>query len=259
MLVVVIAAVAQAAIFAPPIGVPLRVVTERTEGDWTFRMERLVRFAREGQGYRAEVWMADARADGPGKVGAMMEAGFAGLAGRTMVFHLDGAGKLVAIDDLDALWTHFCDGIAAMVGAKHPNPAPLVAPIRALPPERRVAVLASLVTALVAEEAAEPAGVRPVRVPGKSPYGGPIMLTGTRSIARLGITLRSTTSAAADLPPRNGVAARVEMEDNRDSDPATGLISSISERVRTRIGDRDSERLSTVRVTLEPAAAWPAN
>ena len=103
MIAVAIVAMAQAAVFAPPLGVPIRIVTERTEGDWHFRMERLVRFAREGRGYRAEVWMAGADAQGSERVGALMEAGFAGLAGRMMAFHLDGAGKVTAIDDIDAL------------------------------------------------------------------------------------------------------------------------------------------------------------
>lgn len=257
MLGLAVAAIAPAAIFAPPLGVPIRVVNERAEGEWHFRMERLVRFEREGSGYRAEVWMVDAEATGPDKAGAMMEAGFSGLAGRTLVFHLDAAGKVTAIDDLDGVWARFCDGIAAIVKTKRPDAEPLVAPLRALPAERRIAVLASLVTALIAEEAGDPDGSRPIRLPGTSPYGSPVMLTGTRNVERLGITQRSTTRAAADLPPQGGVPARVEMEISRDSDPATGLITLATERVRTRIGDRTSERLSTARVTLEPAAAWP--
>ena len=72
VLSIAIAAVAQAAVFAPPLGVPIRVVNERIEGEWRFRMERLVRFSREGGGYRAEVWMVAARAEGPDKVSAMM-------------------------------------------------------------------------------------------------------------------------------------------------------------------------------------------
>lgn len=258
MIAVAIAAVAQAAVFAPPVGVPIRVVNERIEGEWRFRMERLVRFEREGAGYRAEVWMVAARADGPDRVGAMMEAGFGGLAGHAMIFHLDAAGKVAAIDDLDAVWARFCDGITALVKTKHRNPDPLVAPIRALAHERRLNVLSSLVTALIAEDGAEPGGTRQVRLPGSSPYGGQLMLTGTRSIDQLGITRRSTTRAGADLPARNGATGHVEMELTRESNPATGLISTASERVSTRIGTTVSERVSTTRVTLEPAAAWPA-
>lgn len=257
MISIAIVAIAQANVFAPPLGVPLRVVNERVEGEWRFRMERLVRFAREGSGYRAEVWMVAAKGEGPDRVGAMMEAGFGGLAGQVMVFHLDAAGKVTAIDDLDAVWARFCDGMVALVKTKHASAEPLVAPIRSLPPERRISVLASLVTILVADEAAEPEGTRPVRLPGSSPYGGRLMLTGTRSIDRLGITQRSTTRAAADLPAKDGATGHVEMELVRDSNPATGMIVTIAERVRTRIGTTGTERLSTVSVTAEPATDWP--
>jgi hypothetical protein len=189
----------------------------------------------------------------------MMEAGFSGLSGHVMVFHLDAAGQVIAIDDLDAVWARFCDGMVALVKTKHSKAEPLVAPIRSLPPERRLSVLASLVTILVADEAAEPNGTRPVRLPGRSPYGGQLMLTGTRSIDRLGITQRSTTRAAADLPAKEGATGQVEMELIRESDPATGMIATIAERVRTRIGTTGTERLSTVSVAAEPATSWPAN
>ena len=258
MIAVTIAAVAQAAIFAPPLGVPIRVVNTRAEGDWHFRMERLVRFAREGSGYRAEVWMVGAHADGPERVSAMMEAGYSGLAGRAMVFHLDGAGKLLSIDDLDGLWMHFCDGVAAIIRTKRPNPEPLVAPLRALSPAQRSGILASLVTALFADEAGEPTGTRTIRLPAKSPYGEQVMLPGTRTIERLGITQRSTTRAAADVAPSQGVPGHVEMEVMRESDPATGLITTMTETVRNRVGDTVSQRVSTARVTIEPATPWPA-
>lgn len=258
MITIAIVAVAQAAVFAPPLGVPIRVVNTRAEGDWHFRMERLVRFAREGSGYRAEVWMVGAHADGPERVSAMMEAGYSGLAGRAMVFHLDGAGHVLAIDDLDMIWGHFCDGITAIVRVKRSDAESLVIPLRTLPPGKRMGILASLVTALIADEAAEPAGTRPVRLPANSPYGGQLMLTGTRTIDRLGITQRSTTRAAADVPGKDG-PAHVELESIRESDPATGLISSTSETVHTRIGTQSSERVSTARVTVEPMTAWPGS
>lgn len=251
------AAISNAAILAPPLDVPIRVVNERAEGEWHFRMERLVRFSREGEGYRAEVWMVGATATGPDRVASMMEAGFAGLAGRTMVFHLDSAGTVTAIDDLPTLWTRFCDGIAEIVKTRRPDAESMIGPLRTLPAPQRTAMLASLVTALIAEEAGEPEGSRPVRIPAKSPYGGQLSLTGTRRIERLGITRRSTTRAEADATGTNG-PAHVEAETIRDADPATGLITTTQETVRTRIGTTATQRVSTVRVTIEPATAWPA-
>ena len=258
MIAVVAVAVSQAALFAPPLGVPIRIVNDRAEGDWHFRMERLVRFTREAGGYRAEVWMVAANAQGSERVGAMMEAGFGGLAGHMMVFHLDSTGKILSIDDLDTLWGHFCDGIAAIVRVKRADAEALVTPLRNLPLAKRTEILASLVTALIADDDAEPDGTRPIRLPANSPYGGQLMLTGTRTIDRPGITRRSTTRAAADAPGQNGLA-HVEMETVRESDPATGVIASTSETVRTRIGTQSSARVSTSHVTIEPATPWPAN
>jgi hypothetical protein len=256
-------AVAQAATFAPPSGTPLRVVTERIEGEgsdqWRFRMERLVRFFPEGGGYRADVVLVAAQASGPDRTGAgeMLDAGFAGLAGRTMTFHLDGAGKLVSIDDLDAIWGRFCDGIAAIVKTTRSDAEPLVGPLRTLPLERRRTILATLVTALVSDNAGEAPGTRPIRLPASSPFGGQVMLQGTRSVERTGITLHGVTRAAADVPGKDGATGHVEIEISHDSDPATGLVVGGTKIVTTSVGPRRTRRVSTVRVTAEPATAWP--
>ncbi|MEZ0242336.1 MAG: hypothetical protein ACAH11_03095 [Sphingomonas sp.] len=265
MIPIAIVAIAQSAIFAPPTGVPLRIVTERVQGEgenqWRFRMERLVRFFPEGAGYRAEVVLIASQATGPEGTGAaaMLDAGYAGLIGRTMTFHLDGAGRLVSVDDLDAIWGRFCDGVAAIVKTRRPNAEPLVGPLRALPAERRQKILATLVTALVPNDAGEAIGTRPIRLPASSPFGGQVMLQGTRSVERAGITLHGTTRASADVPGQSGATGHVEIEISHDSDPATGLLLGGSETVTTSIGPRRTRRVSIVRVTTEPATPWPAD
>ena len=141
---------------------------------------------------------------------------------------------------------------------KRADAEPLIGPLRVLSAAQRLGILASLVTALIAEEASEPAGTRPVRIPAKSPYGGQLILTGTRSVARLGITQHSSTRAEADIAGKDG-PAHVTLELTRDSDPATGLIATTTETVITRIGARTHQRVSTARVTVEPVTPWPAN
>lgn len=265
MIPVAIIAVVQSAIFAPPAGVPLRVVTERVEGEgrsqWRFRTERLVRFFPEGAGWRAQVVLLASQGSGPEGTGAaeMLDAGFGGLIGFTMTFHLDGAGKLISVDDLDGIWSRFCDGIAAMLKARDANPEPLVGPLRGLAPERRQKILASLVTALVSDDAGQAPGIRPIRLPASSPFGGQMMLQGTHSVERTGITVHGTTRAQADVPGQDGATGHVGLEVSYDSDPATGLVVGGSETVITRVGPRQTRRVSTVRVTAEPGTRWPAN
>ena len=258
---------AQAAVFAPPLGVPISIVTTRTQGDGpsrlTVHVARTVRFARDGIGYRAEVVLTEADTGDRVDTAAMVQAGFAGLAGRPMTFRLDAAGRIVGIDDRQAIWDRFCAGIVAIVAARHGHGTPaeraalaeqMAAPLRALPPERQQAMLGSLVSALVATGGNEPPGTRPIRVPGGSPFGGSVELTGTRSIASDGALTRVTTRAAADVPQADGPGARIELEDENDNDPRTGLVTAHSDTLRTTIGtgaaERVTERLTTVTITL---------
>jgi hypothetical protein len=274
MLIAAFALQAQSAVFAPPLGVPIRVVAERTQGEGdkrrTTRIERLVRFARDGQGYRAEVVLLHAETGAQEGANAMLGAGFAGLAGKPMAFRLDGAGKVIEVENRQALWDMFCASVAKIVLDRRGRVTRteqaafaerIAAPLRALPPERQQAMLASLVTVLISEDAGDLPGTRDVRIPGVSPFGGPIGLTGTRTISVAGLITHRTTRAAADVPGQGSAAGRVEIEIDRDTDPRTGLIASADETLRTTIGEgaaaQRSERVSTVRVTIEPDRAWP--
>ncbi|MES2441930.1 MAG: hypothetical protein V4574_03805 [Pseudomonadota bacterium] len=264
----------QAAVFAPPLGVPIRIVTERSQGTgagrFAVRIERLVRFARDGIGYRAEVVLLSADTGTANDARAMLQAGFAGLAGRTMVFRLDGAGKVVAVDDRAALWERFCASIAAAVVAQRVNGTPaehaalaerMAGPLRALPADRQQALLGSLVSALIADAPEAAPGTRPIRLPGASPFGGPVTLEGTRSVAPAGDLRRTATRATAAVPAQDGAAGRVELEIDDDMDPRTGLVAAHTETLRSAIGEgpaaRRTERVTTVTVTLEPGRIWP--
>jgi hypothetical protein len=255
-----LAVVAQAAaVFAPP-AAPLRVVTERAQDvagtPWRFRVERTVRFARDGAGWRAEVRIVSATSEVPmANAAAMFEAGYAGLIGRALAFRMDAAGKVIEVEGLDAAWEAFCAGVVAAASgragydgkARAANAEAMAAPLRALPAERKRAMLASLVAPLVAEEAGEAVGsFRPVRVPGGSPIGGSAMLEGMRSIAAQGTLIRSTTRAEG-----GNADGRVTLTLSRDIDPRTGLLTGSTEIVRTRSGGRDSERITTIQVTAE--------
>jgi hypothetical protein len=263
---------AQAAIFAPPLDTPFRIVSERVQHDESgrrsFRAERLIRFARDGIGYRAEVRVLAAEAPGqPDEVAAMFEAGWSGLRGETLVFRLDGAGNVVGVDDRDRVWLRFCDGLGRIFAVRRSQTAVeraqfaerVAAPLVALPEARQLEILGSLVEVAIVRDALAVHGERPIRLPAASPYGGRLMLEGTRAIVPAGPLYRITTRAGADVA--GDIPAHVAMAIERDADPATGLLAATTETVVTRIadpaGERRIERVSRTTVEKLPASDWP--
>jgi hypothetical protein len=258
MLLAAYALVAEAAAFAPP-EIPMRVITERTQqdekGSKTFRVERLVRFAREAAGWRAEVLMVAASADAPTDAASMFDAGFTSLAGKTLVFHLDAAGKVLSLDDRETLWASFCDGIARAVAASKGRTdaeraalaARIAQPLRALPAERQFSAFASLVDVLVYDGGPATPGTRAVRLPARSALGASVMLEGSRTLSRTGNGIHIATHTEGNVE-----GGHMEMDLESDADSATGLFSAVTETVVTHIGEgattRESRRVSTIRV-----------
>ena len=265
---ILLAAQASTASFAPPLDRPLRAVTEaaRTDGGITrrFTNARRVVFRREGKDYRAEVTIEAGApvAEGDDDPVAMFRAGFARIAGRTVVLHLDAAGRVTAIDDQAAVWKAFLDGIAALAPAgtgdldrkRAGRIRAILTALAPMPPERQRATLASLVEPLIAADIAA-AGERPpqpVRLPTASPYGV-TQLDGIRSVRRVKERLEVTVTAegAVATPGPEGIAqGRMSLETLRRIDPETGLVVESRETVRTRLADGStaSERTTVTRL-----------
>jgi hypothetical protein len=262
---------APASVFAPPIGAPLLVTTEHHstigETERRYKLERLVRFHRAPDGYRAEVRVLRPSTDASHAVGGMVEAGFAALAGRTLVFHLDAAGKVTGVEEMAVLWERLCEGIGAMVAdSGSPDPAArkaltqrIAAPLRALPDERRRAMLSTLVTAVIVEEAPDPVGaLTPVHLPGASPLGQKLVLEGVRTTTAVdGNEIQSVTRASSG-PVEGG--GQVDLERTRRSDPRSGLLSFSSDTTHTIAGSaadaRKAVRTTVVRLVPASAEAW---
>ncbi len=251
MLLAAIVLQASTVSFSPPLEHGLRVVTDRHEGERAYRLERRIRFAREGHGYRAEVLLSATDGETSDGSGALFEAGYAALAGTTLIFHLDGKGTITAIDDLPALWERLCSRVARVAAARRPlSPAErlkfaerIAAPLRALPADRQRAMLGSLVLAIIPDEPLAP-GTSPVRLSGSSAYGSASPLEGSRTVIALPSgALRSTTVAGAE-----GVA----LERVTEVDPRTGLITRNSKTLRIRTGGL--EKTSRTQLTVEPLA-----
>lgn len=270
---VLLQAAVAAPAFAPPLDTPLRVVAERIEtspGERRYRLERLVRFHREGQGYRAEAVLLANTASGPEALGNLVERGLSALDGRTIVLHLDSRGQVTEVDDMAALWDKVCTHIAEAATSRRSLPPAeaqalatrLVAPLRALPPERQRALLATLVTAAVADPAEAPGTTTPVELPGTSPFGTPLTLHGTRRAEAARSLLRITTTATATvtLPPEGQAPARtgsVSLERIRTIDPRTRLLVAATDTVRNLAGTRETRLITHTRVEIASPSAWP--
>jgi hypothetical protein len=198
------------------------------------------------------------------------------LAGRTIVLHLDDRGRVVSIDEMPALWSRVCDGIADAVAARRnlqpDEPALLsarvIGPMRALPPERQRALLATLVTAAIMTDPIDPVGSSvPASLPGSSPFGTPATLEGTRrTFAVAGGMIRTFTTASAviTLPGQGSALPRsgsVWLERLREFDPRTAMLTAATDAVRNRSGTGAAARetLLVTRLQIERAtpAAWP--
>ncbi|MFL9840643.1 hypothetical protein ABS767_06710 [Sphingomonas sp. ST-64] len=267
---IVAAAQSSAPVFAPPLERTIVAITmaERTEEGVTRRFEstRTVRFTAAPEGYRVAVTMtaagAAAEADDPA---GLFRAGFAGLAGRTVILHLDRLGTVTQIEDEALVWQAFVDGMAALAPrGKDPSEQAHAARVRAIaaalgsqPPERRRAMLASLVAPLIAPELAAEgrAGTAPpqtVRVPASSIYGK-TELDGLRVVrtGRDGVEVRvSATGQVAVAAPGGEAAGTISYETLRRIDPTTGLVTESREHVQTLAPDGSlaSDRTSVTRI-----------
>ncbi|MEG3182155.1 hypothetical protein [Sphingomonas sp. LT1P40] len=260
------AAQAMVAGFAPPVDKPMRVVSEavRIDNGVTRRFvnARRIVFRQAGSGYRAEIVIEAAEpvgsADDPA---AMFRAGFARIAGRTVVIHLDRAGRVTAIDEQAALWTAVLDGIGAQAPAGTSDldrkRAARVRAIRGalaqMPADRQQLMLASLVAPLIAADIAT-AGESPpraVRLPATSPYGT-AQLDGIRAVqmTRGQLEVAVTAHGMVAIPGPDGASGSMSLETVRRVDPMTGLVTDSVETVRTLAPDGSvaAERVTTTRL-----------
>jgi hypothetical protein len=255
------------AVFAPPLDVPLHVVTETVRTDRgvvrRFASGRTIVFHRDGDGFRAAVTIdRDAQAPDDDDPGAMFSAAMAKMAGRTIVLRLDSAGKVRSIDDQAAAWQAMVDGIAALAPAggdaisrqRAGRIRAVVAAVRQMPVDRQLLTLGTLVSAVIAAEVAtEGAGPpRPVRVPGQSVFGA-AQLDGFRVVRvdRGMLEVRVTAEGAVSMRgPDGAVEGRMSLETVRRVDPATGLVMASQETLMSRSADGSlsANRVATARI-----------
>lgn len=263
----VLTAQAVAVQFAPPLDVPLRVVTEaeRTDSGVTRRFvtAKRVVFHRDGAGFVAELTVQPGATPGSDDdPTAMFAAGLARLAGRKLVFNLDGQGRITAMTDQAGAWQAMLDGVAALAPAgggpgdraRVGRMRAILAALRQSPPERQRAVLGSMLGSLVAVDIAQEGSSPPraVRVPATSAFGV-AQLDGLRAVREDRGLLEVSVSATGPIAvkgPDGSAAGAVTLETLRRVDPRTGLLVESREAVRTVLPDGSlaSQRVTVTRI-----------
>ncbi|KQN10002.1 hypothetical protein ASE85_03470 [Sphingobium sp. Leaf26] len=216
--------------FAPPIDRTLSYRIEQhrpVEGvARVFSAARDLRFARTADGYRLDVTLRAIDSDAPAAGAEPYRAALTPLIGVTVRFRLDDKGRIIAADDLDAVWAKVQAGIDAMLASfppdapRHKAAANVQALFASLSPEGRLALLAGEVQPLFLFAGSDVAGGegRGLRTVAGSPLGRPVPVEGM-------LRVDGEAAGALDLEEKlagDGVQVSIRYHLSR----TTGLVES---------------------------------
>ena len=232
-----------------------------------FHARRSIVFHRTVSGFDAVVTLEVVRHSPAGDVGAMFQATTGALLQRAVRFRLDARGHVTQVDDADRAVALIADAIERLGTARRDRPprlAPsrmLAAPLRSATPERKTAMLVSILQPVVlSDEADRAAGSRAVVLPNRPPLPAGAGLTGSETIVRddpasVTITLQAAGSVVTTLPNASSATAGVTIRQTRRIDAVSGLLRDSVETSETTLsGTGDARRASTttvVHVALE--------
>ncbi|WP_088183099.1 hypothetical protein [Sphingobium sp. Z007] len=177
--------------FAPPTDRALvyRIEQHRPVEGTTrqFSATRDLRFERAGDGYILQATLRDIDSDAPAAGAEPYRAALTPLVGVVLRFQLDGQGRIVGLDDIDAVWGKVQAGIDAMLAQfapdtpRHKAAANVKALFASLSPDGRLALLAGEVQPLFlfASSSVEGGEGRGLRTVAGSPLGRPVPVEGT--------------------------------------------------------------------------------
>ncbi|WP_311268552.1 hypothetical protein [Sphingobium sp. WCS2017Hpa-17] len=214
--------------FAPPID---RALTYRIEQHRpvagkvsAFTATRELRFERAGEGYALTVTLRAIDTDAAASGAQPYRSALGPLVGIPMRFRLDGQGKVVALDDEDAIWTKVragVDAVAAEPGSERQQAAQKVrALFDGLSVEGRLSLLSGELRPLFLFAGSDVAGGagRGLRSVAGSPLVRPVPVEGT-------LMLASQNGDMLDLDEKlagDGVQVSIKYRLSR----ATGLVES---------------------------------
>lgn len=182
--------------FAPPLDRALRYGIEQdrpVEGkESRFSAVRDLRFERDGDGYVLHATLRSIDSDAPDSGADSYRAALGPLLGVEHRFRLDAAGRIVALDNMDAVWAAVQAGLEKMrdglaPGSNRRRAADTVQAFFAgLSPDSRLALLAGELQPLflfASGEVADGAG-RGVKTVAGSPLGRPVPVEGILRVER---------------------------------------------------------------------------
>ncbi|QGP81333.1 hypothetical protein GL174_17885 [Sphingobium sp. CAP-1] len=181
--------------FAPPVGRTLRYHIEqhRPVGDRisSFSATRDLRFEKAGDGYVLAATLRAIDSDAPASGAESYRAALGPLVGIEMRFRLDGHGRIVAVDDRDAVWAKVLAGVDTMLAGfapdseRHRAAQRVQALFASLSPEGRLALLAGEFQPLFlfSGSSVEDGAGRGLRTMAGSPLGRPVPVEGTLTVA----------------------------------------------------------------------------
>lgn len=269
---------AAAANFRPVEDRPYRYETVETRSGSgvtrRFRASRTVIFHKTATGYDATVTLDAVDAQAGGEVGAMFRTATGALLHRPLRYHLDVSGAIVGIDDADAAVALIADAIerSSAHNERSGDARVLASPLRALPPERKAAMLGSILTPLIGGPTADRTpGARPITLPSRPPLAPGTALAGVETLTRGAsgiITIDVQASGGVDTAappgtPGSRIAAPVAspsitIQTLRNVDSATGLVIDSRDIAETRALHGDAAHTTrvetTVTLTLTPSS-----
>lgn len=231
-----------------------------------FRAHRSVVFHRTDAGYAVTVTL-DAVDEGAGDAtGRMFRAATRALLGKPLQYRLDAKGTILGIDEADAAIALIADAIERMTPHRDRSGDAqiLASPLRRLPPERRLAMLRSILAPVIAGAAVDqPPGTRTVRVPSRPPLPPGTALAGIETITRgpgeiVTVDIQADGAIDAAAPPEthgHDLAATAHtptatIRSHRTLDPATGLVRELRDRTETRVIDGKTVHSSTIETVI---------
>lgn len=177
--------------FAPPTDSALvyRIEQHRPVEGATrrFSATRDLRFERAGEGYILQATLRDIDSDAPAAGAEPYRAALTPLVGVVLRFRVDGQGRIVGLDDIDAAWDAVQAGIDGMLAKfppdtpRHKAAANVKALFASLSPDGRLSLLAGEVQPLFlfAGSSVEGGEGRGLRTVAGSPLGRPVPVEGT--------------------------------------------------------------------------------
>ncbi len=216
--------------FTPPVGQDLAYDIDQHRPiagkDSRFSAHRTVRFERAGEGYRLNAVLRSLDSDATDAAAASFRAALTPLIGVEMRFHLDAQGKIISLDDDEAVWSavgHGLDMMMAQFGPdtpRHRAAQSVRILFDGLSREGRLALLAGEYQPLFLFAASEVEGGadgRGVKTMAGSPLGRPVPVEGILTLkgqATDGLSLTETLTGS-------GVDVRMDYKVS----PVTGLVT----------------------------------